>query len=146
MDEGRDVPEVEEPRDMVPRGEHEEVIHFGGLQIAQCSNVKDLGSAAKLLQVSSSVTKAKIFHRIRGSHEVALRRRSLEVAREQYAILSPEPGFVKAPAPLLDRERKLHEVTRLPFKRWCGFLCARQKQDGHDDSRGCREDSSNCPV
>ena len=117
IEEGRDVPEETEPRQMVPRGENEEVIHVGGLEISQHSNVQDLRSAAKFLKVSSSGTKAKIFQRIRNSHEVALRRRSLEVAREQYAILNPEPSCVNAPVP----ERKLHEVTHLPFKRWCGF-------------------------
>ena len=122
MDEGRDVPEAVESREMVPRGENEEVIHVGGLEISQDSNVKDLRSAAKFLQVSSSGPKAKIFQRIRDSHEVALRRRSLEVAREQYAILNPEPRFINAPVPPSDRERKLHEVTHLPFKRWCGSI------------------------
>ena len=120
--EGREVPEEEEIRDEVaPRGEREDIVHVGGLEIPQYSNVKDLRSAAKFLQVSSSGTKVKISQRIRDAREVALRRRSLEVAREQYALMNPEPRFVNPPAPPSDRERRLHEVTRLPFKKWCGF-------------------------
>ena len=35
--------------------------------------------------------------------------------------MNPEPRFVDAPAQPSERERKLHEVTHLPFKKWCSF-------------------------
>ena len=119
--EGKDIPEfpIIAPS-FKPRGT-EDTLFIGEMQLTERSSVKDLKEAAKYLKLSSSGSKAKIFNRIRDAYEQSLKRRALEVARQDYAKLCPEPRFVDAPVQPSEKERKLHEVTHLPFKRWCTF-------------------------
>ena len=117
--EGQDIPEfpVRAPS-FKPAGQ-EDTLFIGEMQ--ERSSVKDLKEAANYLKLSTSGSKAKIFSRIRDSYEQSLKRRAPEVARQDYAKLCPEPRYVEAPVQPSERERKLHEVTHLPFKRWCAF-------------------------
>ena len=119
--EGKDIPEfpIIAPS-FKPRGT-EDTLFIGEMQLTERSSVKDLKEAAKYLKLSSSGSKTKIFNRIRDAYEQSLKRRALEVARQDYAKLCPEPRFVDAPVQPTEKERKLHEVTHLPFKRWCSF-------------------------
>ena len=89
----------------VPGGQ-EETLFIGEMQLAERSSVKDLREAAKYLKLSTSGSKSKLFNRIRDSYELALKRRALEVARQDYARLNPEPRFVDAPAQPSERERE----------------------------------------
>ena len=119
--EGKDIPEfpIIAPS-FKPRGT-EDTLFIGEMQLTERSSVKDLREAARYLKLSSSGSKTKIFNRIRDAYEQSLKRRALEVARQDYAKLCPEPRFVDAPVQPTEKERKLHEVTHLPFKRWCSF-------------------------
>ena len=119
--EGKDIPQfpIVAPS-FKPRGT-EDTLFIGEMQLTERSSVKDLKEAAKYLKLSSSGSKTKIFNRIRDAYEQSLKRRALEVARQDYAKLCPEPRFVDAPVQPTEKERKLHEVTHLPFKRWCSF-------------------------
>ena len=84
---GQDIPEfpIMSPA-FVPSGQ-EETLFIGEMQLTERSSVKDLREAAKYLKLSTSGSKAKVFNRIRDSYEMALKRRALEVARQDY-----EPG------------------------------------------------------
>ena len=55
---------------------------------------------------------------------------SLEAARQEYEALDPKPRFENVPKQPSAMERKLHEVTHLPFRPWCAF-CVQAKSRGH---------------
>ena len=118
---GQDIPEFPILAPAFSTADREETLFIGEMRLTENSSVKQLREAAKYLRLSSSGSKSKIFNRIRDSYETSLKRRALEVARQDYAKLHPEPRFVDAPVQPSERERKLHEVTHLPFKRWCAF-------------------------
>lgn len=94
------------------------------------SSIDKLRNAAKYLKVSSSGSKQKIYTRIREAHLTALKMQSLEGARQEYEALDPKPRFENAPKQPSAMERKLHEVTHLPFRPWCAF-CVQAKSRGH---------------
>ena len=118
---GQDIPEFPILAPAFSTADREETLFIGEMQLTENSSVKQLRDAARYLRLSSSGSKSKIFNRIRDAYETSLKRRALEVARQDYAKLHPEPRFVDAPVQPSERERKLHEVTHLPFKRWCAF-------------------------
>ena len=87
------------------------------------SPVKDLLAAAKFLGVSQAGSKTRMFERICSCHILALRRRSLELAEQKYAEeeeVPPEEAYSATRQPS-ERERRLHEITHLPFRKWCPF-------------------------
>ena len=87
--------------------------------------MKDLRAAAKFLGVSQAGSKTRLFERICSCHILALRRRSLEIAEQKYAEeeVPPEEAYSATRQPS-ERERRLHEITHLPFRRWCPFCIA----------------------
>ena len=48
------------------------------------------------------------------------------VVRGEFKAMQPHPQYQDAPAQPTARERKLHEVTHLPVKKWCS-LCVQSK-------------------
>ena len=89
------------------------------------SPVKDLRAAAKFLGVSQAGSKTRMFERICSCHILALRRRSLELAEQKYAEeeVPPEEAYSATRQPS-ERERRLHEITHVPFRKWCPFCIA----------------------
>ena len=63
----------------------------------------------------------------------------LEAARQEYEALDPKPRFEDAPKQPSAMERKLHEVTHLPFRPWCAF-CVQAKSRGHYKHRSTPEE------
>ena len=63
-----------------------------------------------------------MFERICSCHILALRRRSLELAEQAYQTeeVQPRDTYSSTRQPT-ERERRLHEITHLPFRQWCPF-------------------------
>jgi hypothetical protein len=124
---GRDIPEFQQvaPALREDIADENQVI-VGDLVITPNSSVVTLRETAKYLKFLASGSKTKIFRRIRNEHIKSLRLASLQAARQEYQALNPEPRFDDAPAQPSERERKLHEVTHVPFKEWCSF-CVKGK-------------------
>ena len=61
------------------------------------------------------------------------------MARQQYEALDPKPRFTDAPKQPSPAERKLHEVTHLPFRAWCSF-CVQAISRGHYKHRSTPDD------
>eukprot|EP00435_Cladocopium_sp_Y103_P019244 s76_g4.t1 len=57
--------------------------------------------------------------------------RALEVARGEFEAMQPHPRYQDAPAQPTIQERKLHEVTHLPFKKWCAVCVQSKSRSGH---------------
>ena len=89
------------------------------------SSVRDLPAAAKYLGVSQAGSKLRMFERICSCHILALRRRSLELAEQAYQQeeVQPRETYSSTRQPS-ERERRLHEITHLPFRQWCPFCVA----------------------
>ena len=66
-----------------------------------------------------------MFERICSCHILALRRRSLELAEQAYQQeeVQPRETYSSTRQPS-ERERRLHEITHLPFRQWCPFCVA----------------------
>ena len=128
--QGRDIPEFQRLGPVLIADQSDDKIVVGEVEITESSSIEKLRNAAKYLKVSSSGSKQKIFTRIREAHLLALRMQSVEAARQEYEILDPKPRFEDAPKQPSAMERKLHEVTHLPFRPWCAF-CAQTKSRGH---------------
>ena len=58
---------------------------------------RKLKTAARYLSVSASRSKQKLAERITAEHIRAIRMRALDVARQEYMQLNPEPKFQDAP-------------------------------------------------
>ena len=101
------------------------------LVITPNSSIDALRTAGRFLRVSTSGSKQKIFNRIRVSHISSLRLRALEVARGEHEALQPHPWFLDAPDQPTTQERKLHEVTHLPFKKWCSVWVQSKSKMNH---------------
>ena len=96
------------------------------LVLKPTSACRDLRAAAKFLGVSQSGSKARILERTCACHILALTRRSLELAEQAYVqeeVPSKETIYASTPQPS-ERERRLHEITHLPFRQWCPFCVA----------------------
>ncbi len=89
------------------------------------SPVRDLRMAARYLGISQAGSKERMFERICSCHILALRRRSLELAEQKYMEeeVPPREPYAATRQPS-ERERRLHEITHLPFRRWCPFCVA----------------------
>ena len=123
---GRDIPEHQAIAPAVRADAESEAIVVNDVQVTPYSSVETLRAAGRFLGVSTAGSKRKIFERIRESHVSSLRLRALEVARGEYEAMQPHPQYQDAPAQPTARERKLHEVTHLPFKKWCS-VCVQTK-------------------
>jgi len=55
----------------------------------------------------------------------------LEVARGEFEAMQPHPRFQDAPAQPSIQERKLHEVTHIPFKKWCSVCVQAKSRPNH---------------
>ena len=131
--EGVGEPEAEAPQEMMgavaaPQLEGviapDEIV-INDMVLRPTSSVKDLRAAAKFLGISQAGSKVRMFERICSCHILALRRRSLELAEQKYAEeeVPPEEAYSATRQPS-ERERRLHEITHLPFRKWCPFCIA----------------------
>ena len=134
---GMDIPELQQLAPVLNEQEEgEDKIIVGEMEINESSAVRDLQAAARYLQVSSSGSKRKIYERIKKEHLKSLRMSALHAARQQYEVMIPEPRFQDAPAQPSERERRLHELTHLPFKAWCSFcVMAKSKNNSKRATR-----------
>jgi hypothetical protein len=107
------------------------VILVNDVEITPNSSVEILRTAGRFLGISTSGSKRKIYDRLRAAHISALRLRSLEVARGEFEALQPQPRFQDAPAQPTVQERKLHEVTHVPFKPWCAACVQSKSRPNH---------------
>ena len=138
-----EIPEVEGDADQGAEAPVEEVGPAAAPQlegvIAQdevvlrpTSSVRDLRAAAKYLGVSQTGSKSRMFERICSCHILALRRRSLELAEQAYQQeeVQPRETYSSTRQPS-ERERRLHEITHLPFRQWCPFFIAGKSRAGY---------------
>lgn len=105
------------------------VVH--DVQLTADSSVEALRTAGRFLGISTAGSKRKIFERIKSHHISSLRLRALEIARGEYEAMQPHPRYRDAPAQPSMRERKLHEVTHLPFKPWCSVCVQGKSRSDH---------------
>eukprot|EP00434_Breviolum_minutum_P029143 symbB.v1.2.025779.t1/scaffold2336.1/size96545/4 len=138
--EGVGDPNAEAPREMLgavaaPQLEGvvapDEIV-INDIVLKPTSPVKDLRAAAKFLGVSQAGSKTRMIERICSCHFSALRRRSLELAEQKYAEeeVPPEEAYSATRQPS-ERERRLHEITHLPFRKWCPFCIAGKVRAGY---------------
>ena len=86
-------------------------------ELTATSSVHDLRRICRFFGINQSGSKRKMYERIVKCHVVALRRRALDLAEQQYRdeIVDPVDAGVRVREPTL-RERRLHELTHLPFQ------------------------------
>eukprot|EP00435_Cladocopium_sp_Y103_P025443 s995_g6.t1 len=140
--QGRDVPEFQQLGPGLRDLETNEKILVGEEEITVNSSIDKLRRAARYLRVSSSGSKQKIFQKIREAYVTGLRMQALEAARQEYEAMDPKPRFFDAPKQPSAMERKLHEVTHLPFRAWCSF-CVQAKSRGFYKHRATGEEKAN---
>ena len=128
---GRDIPEFQELAPALRADAESDVILVNDVEITPNSSVEILRTAGRFLGISTSGSKRKIYDRLRAAHISALRLRSLEVARGEFEALQPQPRFQDAPAQPTVQERKLHEVTHVPFKPWCAACVQSKSRPNH---------------
>ena len=131
---GRDIPEHQAIAPALREDAEADMIVINDIQVTPNSSVEVLKTAGRFLGISTADSKNKIFERIRASHVSSLRLRALEVARGEYEALQPHPQYQDAPAQPTLRERKLHEVTHLPFKKWCSVCVQSKSRPNHQRS------------
>ena len=119
--QGRDIPEFQQLGPVLREAEADDKVVLGEEELTASSSVEKLRRAARYLRVSASGSKRKIFTKIKEAHFTALKMQALDVARQEYEALDPKPRFTDAPKQPSAAERKLHEVTHLPFRAWCAF-------------------------
>eukprot|EP00434_Breviolum_minutum_P043737 symbB.v1.2.039002.t1/scaffold6288.1/size30759/2 len=104
------------------------------------SPVKDLRAASKFLGISQAGSKTRMFERICSCHILALRRRSLELAEQRYAEeeVIPKEAYSSTRQPS-ERERRLHEITHLPFRKWCPFCISGKSRADYKHPVGAEE-------
>ena len=93
------------------------------------SPIRDLRKACESLGVSQGGSKVRLYERIVVEHKTALRRRAVEVAVEEYhrgKVLPREQGLPKQPS---ERERRLHRLTRIPYRAWCAHCVSCKAKD-----------------
>ena len=128
--QGRDIPEFQQLGPVLHEAEAGDKVIVGEEELTANSSVEKLHRAAKYLKVSASGSKTKIFTKIKEAPFTALKMQALEVARQEFEALAPKPRFTDAPKQPSAAERKLHEVTHLPFGAWCAF-CVQAKSRGY---------------
>ena len=140
--QGRDIPEFQQLGPVLREQSCAEKVVVGEEELSASSSVDKLRKATRYLHVSASGSKRKICERIKEEHLSGLRMQALDAAREEYEALIPKPRFEDAPKQPSAKERKLHEVTHLPFQPWCAF-CVQSKSRGHYKHRSTGEDRAN---
>ena len=128
--QGRDIPEFQQLGPVLHESESADKVVVGEEELTASSSVEKLRRAARFLKVSASGSKQKIFNKIKEAHFTSLKMQALEVARQEYEAMDPRPRFTDAPKQPSAAERKLHEVTHLPFRAWCAF-CVQAKSRGY---------------
>ena len=151
-----DIPEVEGVGDPGAAGPSEEIgevaapqlegvvtpdeIVINDIVLKPTSPVKDLRAASKFLGISQAGSKTRMFERICSCHILALRRRSLELAEQRYAEeeVIPQEAYSSTRQPS-ERERRLHEITHLPFRKWCPFCVSGKSRADYKHPVGAEE-------
>ena len=136
---GREIPEFQEIAPALREEEIANVIKVNDVNVTPTSSIAVLRAAGRFLGVSTSGSKAKIFNRIRAAHVSALRLRALEVARGEFEAMQPHPRFQDVPAQPTIQERKLHDVTHLPFKKWCAVCVQAKSRANHQKASAPEE-------
>ena len=139
--QGRDIPEFQQFGPVLREQSSAEKV-VGEEELSASNFVDKLRRAARYLHVSASGSKRKIFARIKEEHLSGLRMQAFDAAHEECEALIPKPRFEDAPKQPSAKERKLHEVTHLPFQPWCAF-CVQAKSSGHYKHRSTGEDRAN---
>eukprot|EP00435_Cladocopium_sp_Y103_P023304 s2901_g5.t1 len=140
--QGRDIPQFQQLGPVLREERVADKVLIGEEEITASSSIDKLRRAARYLKVSSSGSKQKIFQRIREAHVTGLRMQALEAARQEYEAMDPKPRFTDAPKQPSAMERKLHEVTHLPFRAWCSF-CVQAKSRGFYKHKSTGEEKAN---
>eukprot|EP00435_Cladocopium_sp_Y103_P020525 s4238_g5.t1 len=140
--QGRDVPQFQQLGPSLQADQIDDKILVGEEEVTASSSIDKLRRAARYLRVSASGSKQKIFQRIKDAYLTGLKMQALEAARQEYEALDPKPRFDDAPKQPSPAERKLHEVTHLPFRSWCAF-CVQAKSRGNYKHRATAEERAN---
>ena len=104
-----------------------------GLILTCESSVKDSRASCRLLGISQAGSKGKMFERIKKSYVQGMRRAAIDMARAEYQREEhPAQPAHLAVRHSTQRERSLHELTRLPYRDWCPFcVSTRARGDYH---------------
>ena len=141
---GRYIPEFQA---MAPAWQEDaaaELIKVKNVDIPPNRSVQILRAAGRFWGLSTSSSRTKIFDRIRAAHVSALRLRALELAKGQFEAMQPHPRFQDAPAQPSVQEKKLHEVTHIPFKKLCSVCVQAKSRSNHQ--RATPPDELNVPI
>ena len=130
-----DAPVVEDPRRVEVE---EEGFVVEGVALTSDSSTHTLRAARKSLGISSSGGKQKLYSRFEAHFEerkIALTREAANKAKE---VDQRDASSVPLMVPSTPEEVELHELTHVPYARWCSFcIMARGRQGKRevDDSR-----------
>ena len=120
---GRDVPEFQILAPALEEDEVADIITVNDVNGSARSSVEVLRAAGRF-RVCPLLDQKSCCTHLCGAV------RALEVARGEYEAVQPHPRFQDAPAQPSIQERKLHEVTHIPFKKWCS-VCVQAKSRGN---------------
>ncbi len=135
MEQDRPAEEPEVPvggEEISVQVEIPEKVIIEDLELSATSSVHDLRRICRYFGINQSGSKRKMYERIVKCHVVALRRRALDLAEQHYRdeIVDPVEAGVRVREPTL-RERRLHELTHLPFQPWCPHCVSCKSRPDH---------------
>ncbi len=135
MEEDRPAEEPEGPvgdGEISVQVEIPEKVIIEDLELTATSSVHDPRRICRYFGINQSGSKRKMYERIVKCHVVALRRRALDLAEQQYRdeMVDPVDAGVRVREPTL-RERRLHELTHLPFQQWCPHCVSCKSRPDH---------------
>ena len=124
--------EEDRPAEEPVQVEIPEKVIIEDLELTATSSVHDLRRICKYIGINQSGRKRKMYERIVKCHVVALPRQALDIAEQQYRdeIVDPVEAGVRVREPTL-RERRLHELTHLPFQPMCPHCVSCKSRPDH---------------
>ena len=112
-----------------------------GKSYSEGSDIRDLRAAAAFLGLSQAGGKKRIYERMAVAIGLEERRQALLMANEEYKRAEPMVRFDCVPKLPTKAERRLHEVTHLPFRPWCDVCVLNKSKDNHQKSTKPEDDA-----
>ena len=121
-----DQAEMEEDSEQLPSS-----VVINGTVYSEDSSARNLRAAAAYLGLSQAGSRKRMFQRLAVAIQLEERRQALLMAREEYKQAEPDVRFDVVPKLPTKAERRLHEVTHLPFRPWCDVCVLNKSKDNH---------------
>ena len=106
-------------------------IVLNGIVYHEGSSAKDLRAATAYLGLSQAGSRRRLFEKLAVAVQLEERRQSLLMAKEEYKRSEPQVKFDVVPKLPTKAERRLHEVTHLPFRPWCDVCVLNKSKNNH---------------